>query len=97
MVPSPSPIRVSLRIRGRVQGVYFRQSTAEEAARLGSLTGWVRNLPDGDVEAIIEGPRERVEALVGWCHRGPPAARVDEVHREEGTATGEFRVFEVRR
>ncbi len=95
--PGNSPLRASLRVRGRVQGVYFRQSTQEEAERLGGLTGWVRNLPDGDVEAVVEGPRDRVEALVKWCHRGPPSARVDEVRREDGTPTGEFSVFEVRR
>ncbi|MGA9524525.1 MAG: acylphosphatase [Myxococcaceae bacterium] len=95
--PGDSNVRVSLRIRGRVQGVYFRQSTQEEAQRLGGLTGWVRNLPDGDVEAVVEGPRDRVEALVAWCHRGPPSARVAEVRRDDGTATGEFSVFEVRR
>jgi acylphosphatase len=94
---SPETVRVSLRIRGRVQGVFFRQSTADEARRLGGLTGWVRNLPDGDVEAVVEGPKEKVEALVAWCHRGPPAARVDELHREDGTPIGEFSVFEVRR
>jgi acylphosphatase len=91
-----NPIRVQLRIRGRVQGVFFRESTRTEAQRLG-VKGWVRNLPDGDVEAVAEGPAGEVESLVRWCHHGPPAARVDEVRREDGTHTGEFEVFEVRR
>lgn len=89
-------VRASLRIRGRVQGVFYRQSTKEEADRLG-LRGWVRNLPDGDVEALVEGPGEQVDALVAWCHRGPPAARVTEVVRTDSVATGEFGGFEVRR
>ena len=68
-------IRAHLRIEGRVQGVSFRQSTRDEADRLG-VKGWVRNLPDGAVEAVLEGEPEAVEALVAWCHRGPRLAEV---------------------
>ena len=70
--------RARIVVTGIVQGVAYRQSTVLEAERLG-LAGWVRNLPDGRVEAMAEGPRERVESLVAWCWRGPPAARVSDV------------------
>jgi acylphosphatase len=86
--------RARIRVRGMVQGVWFRQSTADEARRLG-LEGWVRNLADGSVEAEAQGERGRVEALVRWCHRGPPAARVEGVEVEWGPPAeglGAFRV-----
>ena len=70
--------RVQLRVTGRVQGVFFRQSAREQAERLG-LSGWVRNLPDGSVEALFAGERLLVEQAVAWCRQGPPRARVDEV------------------
>jgi len=66
----------TIRVRGRVQGVYFRGSTAEEARSL-QLAGTVRNLQDGSVEVVATGPRERLERLIDWCRRGPPAARVE--------------------
>jgi len=65
-----------VRITGKVQGVFFRWSTSEEARRLG-VTGWVRNLPDGSVEALFQGPKTAVEAIIAWCRQGPPKARVD--------------------
>lgn len=68
----------SARIRGRVQGVGYRDSCARQAETLG-VTGWVRNRLDGSVEAQMLGPPERLAQLVAWLHRGPPAARVDEV------------------
>ncbi len=67
--------RARVVISGKVQGVYFR-GTAEDEARSRGLTGWVRNTPDGQVEAAFEGEQAAVEAMVAWCHRGPPAARV---------------------
>jgi acylphosphatase len=73
-----SEVTCTIRIRGRVQGVFFRGSAVDEARRLG-LTGTVCNRPDGSVEAVATGPREDVERLVAWCRRGPPAARVEEV------------------
>jgi acylphosphatase len=88
--------RVHLRIRGRVQGVYFRQSAREQAERL-DLRGWVRNLPDGDVEAVAEGPFDAVEAWVRWSHHGPPAARVDAVQVQDLAPEGAPPGFEVRR
>ena len=87
-------VRARIRVKGLVQGVCFRQSTADEARRLG-LAGWVRNLDDGSVEAEAEGDRRLVEELVRWCHRGPPAARVEGVEVEWGAprgAPGPFRV-----
>jgi len=64
-------VRVHLIIEGRVQGVWFRESTRREAVSL-RLSGWVKNLPDGAVEALIEGPGNQVKELISWCHRGPP-------------------------
>ncbi|HIE13136.1 MAG TPA: acylphosphatase [Desulfotomaculum sp.] len=71
-------VRAHVIVKGRVQGVYFRDSTREEAFAAG-VNGWVRNLPDGSVEAVFEGKREAVERLISWCKKGPPAARVTEV------------------
>lgn len=70
-----------MRVRGRVQGVWFRASTAERAASLG-LRGRAENLPDGSVQVHAAGPQEAVEALVAWLHRGPSLARVDSVEVE---------------
>lgn len=67
--------RVKVVITGRVQGVGFRASCQRQAVALG-LTGWVRNRWDGAVEALFEGPAEAVEAMLAWCHQGPPAAYV---------------------
>ena len=69
---------VTLLVSGRVQGVYFRQSTCTEAQRLG-LVGSVRNLSNGQVEVVAQGAREGLEALIAYCHHGPPLARVDDV------------------
>ncbi|MEO5362436.1 MAG: acylphosphatase [Magnetococcus sp. DMHC-8] len=67
-----------LHIFGRVQGVYYRVSTQQEAERLG-VTGWVKNRPDGSVEAEAHGPPSAVTALIAWCQHGPPGARVERV------------------
>ena len=88
--------RASLRIRGKVQGVFYRESARTEALRLG-LTGWVRNLSDGSVEAVVEGAPEAVESFITWCHQGPPQARVTGVERAEDEARGEFSTFTVER
>jgi len=69
---------VKVRIRGRVQGVWFRGWTEREAERRG-LSGWVRNMVDGSVEAVFHGPAEEVEAMVADCWRGPKAASVTNV------------------
>lgn len=89
-------VRVRLRIEGRVQGVFFRASTIEKATGLG-LRGWVRNCPDGSVEAVAEGTRKEIDELVSWCGHGPPGARVQRVDLEWEEFQGEFQDFRVRR
>lgn len=69
-------------VSGRVQGVWFRACTCEQAQKLG-LTGWVRNLPEGQVEALVCGPSAQVELLHQWLQRGPRLAKVAAVHSEE--------------
>jgi len=71
-------------VAGRVQGVYYRAATAEQATRL-QLDGWVKNLADGRVEVVAAGPQAAVADLVRWLWRGPPAARVEAMHLEEWT------------
>ena len=82
-----------LEIRGRVQGVWYRESMRQEAARL-RVTGWVRNRADGSVEAVVQGPAEAVDALTQWARRGPEQAHVEAV--EVSPAEGEFASFEKR-
>ena len=86
--------RVRVRIHGRVQGVFFRAEARSRAESLG-LGGWVRNQPDGSVEAILEGDDERVQSMLEWCRRGPAGAQVDDVETVEEAPAGETR-FEVR-
>lgn len=74
--------RVRATVKGRVQGVFFRASTAREAVALG-LSGSAINLPDGRVEIIAQGPENDLKVLLDWLHRGPPTARVDAVSWEE--------------
>jgi acylphosphatase len=88
--------RARIRVSGLVQGVFYRQSAAQEANRLG-LSGTVRNLSDGSVEVEAEGTRPAVEALVAWCRRGPPAARVAEVDVAWGSPAGSAGPFTVLR
>ena len=73
-------VREHLWISGRVQGVWFRDSAAREARRLG-VRGWIRNLPDGRVETVAEGTPEAVDAYIRWCAQGPPLARVEDLER----------------
>ena len=70
--------RARVRVRGRVQGVFFRVEARDRARSLG-LSGWVRNCSDGSVEAVFEGDGERVQSMVDWCGRGPSGASVDSV------------------
>jgi acylphosphatase len=87
--------RVHARVRGRVQGVGFRFFTEDRAAELG-VTGWVRNLPDGSVELMAEGPRTDLERLIAAVRRGPPASRVHDVETEWSDARGDLGAFRVR-
>ena len=87
-------IRRRVVVHGRVQGVFFRGSTQDEARRAG-IDGWVRNLPDGAVEAVFEGEAAGVEQLVEYCRRGPSWARVTRVDVIEEAPEGE-RGFRVR-
>ncbi|MDQ7913209.1 acylphosphatase [Pseudomonas sp. 102515] len=82
-------------ISGRVQGVYYRESTRQEAQRLG-VTGWVRNLADGRVECHLEGSVEALARLEAWLWQGPTAAQVTRVELEEVASAG-FTDFQVRR
>lgn len=75
-------VRVRVLAGGRVQGVFFRDSTRQEARRLG-LTGWVTNRPDGRVEAEFQGPRDAVDAAVAFCRRGPGHADVRDLDVDE--------------
>jgi acylphosphatase len=86
-------VRVRILVEGRVQGVNFRHYTRLEADRLG-VAGWVRNLPDGRVEAVCEGGREAVEELLTWTRHGPDWARVTEVAIHDEAPLGEqgFRI-----
>jgi len=88
--------RMRVLVSGTVQGVWFRESTRAEADRLG-VAGWVRNLPDGRVEAVFEGAALGVEAMVAWCHRGPPAAAVERVEARPEDPQGDSGPFKVLR
>lgn len=92
-MPAADPARAHVRVTGRVQGVFFRSETRERAASRG-LAGWVRNAADGSVEAVFEGGREAVEALLRWCERGPRGAAVADVRVEWEDPRGEegFRI-----
>lgn len=86
--------RAHVLISGRVQGVNFRAS-ARDKARADGVTGWVRNLDDGRVEAVFEGPRPAVQRLVSWCYGGPSPARVDRVEVQWQPPTGDERGFSI--
>ncbi|MGC8494841.1 MAG: acylphosphatase [Syntrophobacteraceae bacterium] len=86
--------RVHVWISGRVQGVFFR-AYARDAGRVSGVFGWVRNLPDGRVEAVFEGDADKVENMLAWCHSGSPLSRVDGVEVREEACTGEFTSFTI--
>lgn len=90
-----SRIRARVFIEGRVQGVFFRSCTQEEAQKH-KLTGWVKNLYDGRVEAIFEGEEKDVQSMIKWCHSGPPHAVVTDVSVEIEECWGEYSDFSVR-
>lgn len=94
-MPGGDRKRARVHISGRVQGVFFRESTRERAERLG-VAGWVRNLPDGRVEAVFEGPAEEVREMIQWCREGPPHADVEDVSADYEKPRGDLDGFEVR-
>ena len=81
-------------ISGRVQGVFFRVETQRAAERIG-VSGWVRNLPNGNVEALFEGPREQVDRAIQWSRKGSPAASVSDVQVSWRDYTGEYDGFDI--
>ena len=88
-------VRKHVHIKGRVQGVWFRASTREQALS-NNVYGWVQNNPRGDVEAVFEGEESDVERVIKWCHRGPSAAYVTDVEIADEKHSGEFSTFSVR-
>lgn len=87
-------MRIHVFISGYVQGVFFRSYTAQKAKSL-DLAGWVRNLPDGRVEAVFEGPKDKIEKMIKWCWKGSPASQVEKVEEIEEKEEG-LREFEIR-
>ena len=88
-------VRAHLFISGRVQGVFFRACTQEEAQKR-KLTGWVKNLYDGRVEAVFEGEEDVVQSMISWCHSGPSHAVVSDVSVEIGDPGGEYTRFDIK-
>ncbi len=86
--------RLHVLIEGRVQGVFFRAYTRDQALSRG-LAGWVRNLPDGRVEALFEGPREALNSMLAWCHQGPRYSYVDHVEMEWQPYLGDQQGFRI--
>lgn len=81
--------RAHVWIAGRVQGVFFR-AYMQDAAKRTRVAGWVRNLPDGRVEAVFEGDSDKVDEMISWCHKGSPFSRVDRVEVVQEDYSGEF-------
>jgi len=86
--------RVHVIVEGRVQGVFFRAYTSDEAKKLG-LTGWVRNRPEGTVEAVIEGDADSVDAMLRWFYQGSPGSKVTKVNISEEQPVGDSSTFEI--
>ncbi len=87
--------RIRVYISGVVQGVFFRAATRRAATDL-NLTGWVRNMEDGRVEAVFEGDDEQIDKMLSWCKIGPPAARVENIAAAEEHYTGGFHGFSIK-
>ncbi len=88
-------LNVHVIISGRVQGVWFRANTKQKAEQLG-LTGWVRNTPDGCVEAVFEGEERLIKEMIKWCHKGPSLAKVEKVEVKNQNLIGGFDGFSIR-
>jgi len=87
-------VRAHIIVSGRVQGIFFRTETRHKAKKHG-LEGWVRNLRDGEVEAVFEGTEKAVKELIEFCRLGPPGARVIHVDVKWESYTGEFKDFQI--
>jgi acylphosphatase len=86
--------RVHVIVEGRVQGVFFRAYTSDQAKKLG-LAGWVRNRPEGTVEAVVEGDADSVDTMLRWFYQGSPGSKVTEVHVSEEPPVGDNSTFEI--
>lgn len=86
--------RARVFVSGKVQGVFYRDTTKQEAQKRG-VRGWVRNLRDGRVEAVFEGPKDAVDAMVAWCRVGSPLSRPTFVDRKDGEAEEGFADFRI--
>jgi len=86
--------RAHILVEGKVQGVYYRVSARKQARSLG-LVGWVRNCPDGSVECVTEGERDKIEELAAWCRQGPAKSVVKEVTIKWADYQGEFSAFDI--
>jgi acylphosphatase len=94
--PRAERVRAHVRVSGRVQGVGFRFSLQDAAERAG-VGGWARNLPDGRVEAVLQGDAEAVRRLVGWCREGPPGAWVEHLELSWEEPGEDVRGFSIER
>ncbi|VAX20398.1 Acylphosphate phosphohydrolase, putative [hydrothermal vent metagenome] len=90
-------VRAHIYVTGIVQGVWYRASAVEKGLELGDVAGWVKNLPDGRVELVCEGPKESMEKLIEWLWQGPELARVADVLVQWEKPVGDLRQFSVRR
>jgi len=88
-------IRMHIFIKGRVQGVFFRENTRRQADSLG-VSGWVKNLADGWVEITLEGEKEKVEKIIDWFKKGPALAKVENIIAKNEEFSGEFTGFEIK-
>lgn len=90
-------LRLHALVSGRVQGVFYRANTESTATRIGSIDGWVKNLKDGRVEVLAEGPESNLKQLVEFLHIGPPKAKVTNVELEWSDPSGGLERFSVRK
>ncbi len=90
----PNMIQIKAIVKGRVQGVFYRAHTQKQADRLG-VKGYVKNLPDGSVEAVFEGDPKSVSQMVKWCHQGPKASFVEHVLAKEADGLSNFETFKI--
>jgi acylphosphatase len=91
----PDKTQIKVIVTGKVQGVFYRASTRDAADRLG-IKGYVKNLPNGSVEAVFQGNRPAVTQMIDWCHKGSTAAKVEHVLTEQVKTPSNYRSFEIR-